>query len=78
MIVSAFLHEEWVSCYHILNISFTFKINKLIIYMENKKIRDRRQAKIGKIKFILFGLRTVRENKVSFVWIFKNNEIYIT
>jgi len=46
--------------------------------MENKKIRDRRQAKIGKIKFILFGLRTVRENKVSFVWIFKNNEIYIT
>jgi hypothetical protein len=34
---------------------------------KKRKIRDRRQAKIGKIKYILFGLRTVRENKVSFV-----------
>jgi hypothetical protein len=38
--------------------------------MANKKIRDRREAKIRKIKFILFGLRTVRENEVFFVKIY--------
>jgi hypothetical protein len=31
------------------------------------KIRDGREAKIRKIKFILFGLRTLRENEVLFV-----------